>query len=354
MSTKSALAFIRTSLKKQWLTVIGLSVAAVISIGLLTGLTLFTNRVYVTDGNEVKSILTAQDDAYMILAENDYKIGADDEIEFSGFENGTGNITIYRSFDISVTADGETKKIPATENKTVEQVLAEAEISVGDDDLLNMGLSEKANPNTDIVIQRVVIKDEIHDSPIPFDEIRTETANEAVGTTVITKDGQYGLLRTTKQNTYIDGVLTESRELYSQTLREPVTQEVSVGICPRDPIAKIAPEGAVEFDSNGKPLNYKTVLTGKATAYSARKGAKTASGRYAIVGHVAVDPKIIPYGTKMYIASTNGKHVYGYCVAADTGIALMDGRVLVDLFFGSYEESCRWGAKQVNIYILED
>ena len=50
--------------------------------------------------------------------------------------------------------------------------------------------------------------------------------------------------------------------------------------------------------------------------------------------------------------STDGKHVYGYAIAADTGAALMDGRIMVDLFVDSYQSACNWGIHQVNIYVL--
>ena len=106
------------------------------------------------------------------------------------------------------------------------------------------------------------------------------------------------------------------------------------------------------LDENGVPTSYSNVLTGKSCAYSANPSAKTASGRQVKVGYVAVDPAIIPYGTELYIVSTDGKYVYGYAVAADTGTALLDGRILVDLFMESYDASCDWGAKHVNIYIL--
>lgn len=36
-------------------------------------------------------------------------------------------------------------------------------------------------------------------------------------------------------------------------------------------------------------------------------------------GHIAVNPKQFPYGTELYIVSLDGKFVYGYCMAADTG-----------------------------------
>ena len=90
-----------------------------------------------------------------------------------------------------------------------------------------------------------------------------------------------------------------------------------------------------------------------ATAYSAGPGAWTASGRDAIPGHVAVDPDVIPYGTKLYIRTSDGSFLYGYAVAADTGVALNQGIIDVDLFFSTYEESCQFGKQLVDIYILE-
>ena len=106
------------------------------------------------------------------------------------------------------------------------------------------------------------------------------------------------------------------------------------------------------LDENGNPVNYTKKIVGKGTAYSARSGAKTASGRYAIPGHVAVNPNVIPYGSKLYIKSVDGSFIYGYAIAADTGIALMDGRVTVDLFFDTYLESCLFGAKTMEIYVI--
>ena len=67
---------------------------------------------------------------------------------------------------------------------------------------------------------------------------------------------------------------------------------------------------------------------------------------------VAVDPDVIPYGTKLYITSTDGKFVYGYAVATDTGIAVQKGQILVDLFYETYAESVINGAIQVNVYVV--
>ncbi len=73
-----------------------------------------------------------------------------------------------------------------------------------------------------------------------------------------------------------------------------------------------------------------------------------------MVGHIAVNPSVIPYGSKLYIETTDGSVVYGYAIAADTGtfINRKDMPVVADLFFDTYAESCMWGVKKINIYVL--
>jgi len=70
----------------------------------------------------------------------------------------------------------------------------------------------------------------------------------------------------------------------------------------------------------------------------------TATGAKAQRGVVAVDPKVIPYGTQMYIPG------YGYGVALDTGSAIKGNRI--DLFFDTVEEANNWGRKWVTIQLL--
>ena len=76
-------------------------------------------------------------------------------------------------------------------------------------------------------------------------------------------------------------------------------------------------------------------------------------GLMAVEGTVAVDPEVIPYGSRLYIVSSDGSFVYGYAVAADTGTAIMDGIIDVDLFYDTYLESLLNGLRTVNIYVLE-
>ncbi len=60
---------------------------------------------------------------------------------------------------------------------------------------------------------------------------------------------------------------------------------------------------------------------------------------------IAVDPDVIPLGTKVYVEG------YGYAIAADTGGAIKGNKI--DVFFPSKTEAYKWGRKKVTIKILE-
>jgi 3D (Asp-Asp-Asp) domain-containing protein len=82
----------------------------------------------------------------------------------------------------------------------------------------------------------------------------------------------------------------------------------------------------------------------EATGYT-HTGSRTATGTYPKRGTIAVDPSVIPLGTKMYIPG------YGYGVAEDTGGAV-NGHI-IDLFFETRAEALKWGRRTVTIKILK-
>ncbi len=106
------------------------------------------------------------------------------------------------------------------------------------------------------------------------------------------------------------------------------------------------------FDENGIPLNYSYKLTGKATAYN--MGTTTATGTSVHPGVVAVNPNIIPYGSKMYIVASDGSgYVYGYASAEDTGgFIYWDNAPIVDMYVNSYSDACYWGNRPVTVYVF--
>lgn len=259
-----------------------------------------------------------------------------------------------KEYNVKISVDGKNLGIKCA--GTVNDALNAANVEVYDDDLINIGLSEPLNANTEIVVNRVDIVEEVQIETIEYATKYKEDNNYTIGYSEVVVDGEEGEVETTLRHVYIDGELVSSA-VVDEDITEPVDEVVLVGTKEYNPIddfsiSQIPAPMDLTLDANGVPTSYQKVLTGKSCAYSARPGAGTASGRKAKVGHVAVDPNIIPYGTELYITTTDGSAVYGYAIAADTGTALMDGLILVDLFMESYDASCDWGARQVNIYIL--
>ena len=76
----------------------------------------------------------------------------------------------------------------------------------------------------------------------------------------------------------------------------------------------------------------------------------TASGMQACYGVVAVDPNVIPLGTKLYIASADGSYVYGCAIAGDTGGGIKGNKI--DLFYNSRAEALQFGRRNVVVYFL--
>ena len=86
------------------------------------------------------------------------------------------------------------------------------------------------------------------------------------------------------------------------------------------------------------------VMFMEATAYT-WTGNRTATGTWPSRGTVAVDPRIIPLGTKLYIEG------YGHAVAEDTGGAIKGN--IIDLYMDDRSECLNWGRRQVEVRIVE-
>ena len=103
----------------------------------------------------------------------------------------------------------------------------------------------------------------------------------------------------------------------------------------------------------GEVLTYTDTATVRATAYThtdAGCDLITATGSTVHVGTVAVDPRYIPYGTRMFIVANDGSYIYGISEAEDCGGAIKGDRV--DLYFPTYAECMEFGWRTCTIYFL--
>jgi len=69
------------------------------------------------------------------------------------------------------------------------------------------------------------------------------------------------------------------------------------------------------------------------------------------VGTIAVDPRVVPLGSKVYVQSTNGSWIYGTAVCEDTGGSIKGNKI--DLYFDTQGECIRFGIRKAYMYILE-
>ncbi len=112
-------------------------------------------------------------------------------------------------------------------------------------------------------------------------------------------------------------------------------------------------ENGVIITPEGEELRYTSVISCSATAYTTERQDNkiTATGTVAHVGGIAVDPNLIPYGTRLYIISESGTWNYGYATAEDCGGGIKGNKI--DLFFDTYDECIDFGVRNALVYVLE-
>jgi 3D (Asp-Asp-Asp) domain-containing protein len=167
----------------------------------------------------------------------------------------------------------------------------------------------------------------------------------AIGTTKVVDAGTAG----DKEMAYLvtrgrsRDAATRRSLLAARLVRAPHNRVIAHGIGDYYALTAVAERG---FDATVKLA--RRALTMIATAYTADCGGcsgYTAIGRPAGHGIVAVDPRVIPLGTKLFIPG------YGHAIAGDTGGAIRGNRI--DLGFNSTGDAFRFGSRSVVVYILQ-
>ncbi len=331
---------------------LGALVAVMLTVAMMTGSVYLRDSVFITDGGKTREIKTNETETSAILRTENYEIGEHDEITESYDENDTLHITIDRAFDVTVVADGETRTL-AVLGGTVADVLDKAGIVLAESDTVDKALTDEATADMTIEVTRIRYVERAVDTVIEFETEYRDNTNRVIGTENVLTEGKQGLSRAVYYDTYVNGVLQKSELMSEAYVEKPVTQVIERGTACAVPYAKMDDPSALKL-VNGIPESYTRVFTGKSTAYSSYAGAKTASGRYAVVGTVAVNPNVIPYGSELYIVSRDRKHVYGYAIAADTGSGMMEGYSMIDLFTANYADACKWGSHIVDVYVITE
>ena len=308
--------------------------------------------VYVTDSDGASQLITTVETRPAQLMQlAGISAEGDDRVTYTNYAENLSNLNIRRAFPVKLTADGQSYEVQMVEG-TVQEVLEKTGVVLNEHDFTQPSLHAEVQPGTEILVSRVTYVDTVTTEEIPYETVYSYTSEfyKNKRRTVTRQTGQTGELTITHRERWVDGQLTSSQEIGRQVTRQPrneIVRAYQAG-APVSPLT--GPDG-----TTNPPSSYKAVLNGKATGYHSRTGGRGASRLGLRYGTVAVDPKIIPYGSLLYIRGTgaSSKFVYGYAIATDTGTALQDGRVLVDLYYETPEEARINGAQSVDVYIVK-
>lgn len=197
---------------------------------------------------------------------------------------------------------------------------------------------DKTMPVPDDYISMITVEEEI-----PYNIIRRANEQLLKGETVVVQKGVDGIMEVDYEVRYVDGEEVDRIEIGSWMSVEPIDKIVEYGT------AEPANQSEVGFE-------YKYVLECTATAYDPSPeenggyGGMSATGIPLQKGVIAVDPSVIPLGSRVYIEAVDGSWSYGYAVAADTGGAIKGNRV--DLLYMTKAECYQFGRRKCKVYVL--
>lgn len=327
---------------------------------LLTAIVLFVacslNSVTVNDGLNTKSFYTLKsstDDLLGIAAvkNNNYIVT---DVTTKGKKI---NISLAYTFPVYVTSGDTTHSVEVVNGQTVADAILKSGISLDEHDIVSMPVNSLLSGTAYIDVTDINYVTETYQETIPYTS-KTVYSNKTSTKSVTTK-GQEGVKENIKVTKLVNGVEVSSEIVSSTVLKEAVTQVVTVGTkkpavttsASLKTISTLKPSAPIELDANGNPVNYKKHITVQATAYSG--DTSSASGMKLEPGCVAINTKLYPFGTKFFIKSSDGKYIYGYAVAADTGGFVATRPTNFDLYFPTESECRHFGRRNIEVWVLE-
>ncbi|MGE5398580.1 MAG: 3D domain-containing protein [Chitinophagales bacterium] len=241
------------------------------------------------------------------------------------------SIKITRAFPVNVTADGASHQVVSIP-VTVKDLLGQANVSLGPKDLVSADLESLTTKGQTIKVTRVTEKVIEDKSEIPFRKISISDTTLERGLSRTKTKGRPGLASETIKITYHDGKEIRREVLSAKVLRQPVNQVMAMGTI-------------TSVSRGGLRLDFTRAMIAGTTAYT-YTGHRTSSGKTPSVGLVAVDPRVIPMGTRLYIEG------YGFARAADRGSGIKGNEV--DVFLESVSQCRKWGRRTVKVYMLRE
>lgn len=239
-------------------------------------------------------------------------------------------------------------------HETVEEVLEDLEVELGDLDYVEPSLTTKLEENDTINVFRVNETEEVKEIEIPFEKKQEKTDKLFKGQEKLDQKGEKGIKEKHIKKRYVNGELINKEIVKEEVTKEKKDHIVLIGTKekPKPKPKRTVSRGLSGSRSQGTSSgSVSRTLTMSATAYTDNVSSQgkwvgqTATGMTPRRGVVAVDPNVIPLGSRLYIQG------YGNAIAGDTGGAIKGNRI--DLFFDTAAQVRNFGRRTIKVQILK-
>ncbi|GHV34542.1 hypothetical protein FACS18949_10780 [Clostridia bacterium] len=300
------------------------------------------NLFVIMDGDTLILYRTFKNDVRAVLSDAGVTIDSyNDTYTASGLKNqgGISEVTVSHGSYVTIKADNRTVRL-RTFGESVSALLARAQIELRGYDEVDPEPGMPTSDGMEIVVTRWGADQRVETEVLPFETLRVPQKRLLAGEENLLQTGVNGELERVYQRSLRDGDVSREFLLRETVTREPVQEIIEYGT-----------GGTVNV--GGVLRKYKKALDVSATAYTTEGFAQknNASGKLARPGTIAVDPRVIPLGTVVYVEAPNGRWVYGVAVAEDTGGGIKGNKI--DLFFDTLAECYEFGRRPATVYILE-
>ena len=318
---------------------------------LIAAVTMLLTSTAATETASALYILTGAEDSAIIL-DGTAKVPA---VTSSMVNLSTGS----RTADIRLNADqtviirrNNTSLIAQSKSESVSRLLDRLDIVLSPFEMVAVDISGQ---QVEITIDEEIVYYDRVEEPAAPETIRVANPEMTAGTEKVVQEGIEGVRTSVYEVIWSNGEQI-SRQLVEELGSTAVDQIVEYGTAPQGPEAVVEvitnPDGSGTLVlESGATLEFSGSKAMTATAYTAGHGGAgyiTALGTDLHVGVVAVDKKVIPLRTKVYVV-TKGGIFYGPAVAEDTGVR---GNV-IDLYMDTYDECMTFGRRGCTVYILK-
>ena len=333
--------------------VMAILLAMVCLVGSLSQTAQAENTFVITDGDAVVVHTTTATDPAKVLREAGVSLSAEDMYTTASVD-GVSEITVQRQQSVTV-YHGDKIIEATTYGESLKSLFDRLGILIDESMVVSLPLDRVTTDGMVVRVEKVGETTEKYTMEIPYEIRYCDDPTLPKGQEKVLVAGQKGQMLCTANVTYKNGA-EASRNVYEQTVTvEPVDQLVAVGTGEHVGQVSDKPlfgDGFIVLPT-GEVLTYIRKDQFVATAYThfdAGCNEITANGAQVKWGVVAVDPKVIPYGTRMFIVSNDGAYIYGLSTAEDCGGAIQNKRL--DLYMPTLEQAYAFGIRNCTVYFL--